>query len=166
MGDAEALLEVLVRDRAFLDEWEPTRSDAFFTLEVQQRGIGNLRELQDLVDFGIFVEDTDELVGRVQLSGIALGAFQNAHVGYFVSQRHNGKGYATEGVRQAVDSAFGALELHRVQAAVMPRNAASIRVLEKVGFREEGFAERYLQIAGNWEDHKLFAVTREEWPAE
>lgn len=166
MKDAEALLEVLVRDRAFLDEWEPTRSDAFFTLEVQRRGIGNLRELQDLVDFGIFVEDTDELVGRVQLSGISLGPFQNAHVGYFVSQRHNGKGYATEGVRQAVDAAFGPLELHRVQAAVMPRNTASIRVLEKVGFREEGFAERYLQIAGRWEDHRLFAVTREEWPAD
>ena len=155
-----------MRDRAFLDEWEPARSDAFFTLEVQQRGIGKLREAEDLVDFGIFALDTDELVGRIQLSGISLGPFQNAYVGYFVSQRHNGRGYATEAVRQAVDSAFGPLELHRVQAAVMPRNAASIRVLEKAGFREEGFALRYLQIAGVWEDHKLFAVTREEWPGE
>ena len=153
---------MLVRDRAFLDEWEPARSDAFFTLEVQQRGIGNLRAMQDLVDFGIFVAETDELVGRVQLTGIALGPFQNAYVGYFVSQRHNGRGYATEAVRQAVESAFGPLELHRVQAAVMPRNVASIRVLEKVGFREEGFAQRYLQIAGRWEDHKLFAITAEE----
>jgi ribosomal-protein-alanine N-acetyltransferase len=155
---------LLVRDRAFLDEWEPARSDAFFTLEVQQRGIGNLREAQDLVDFGIFRADTDELVGRIQLTGIALGPFQNANVGYFVSQRHNDRGYATQAVRQAVGSAFGPLELHRVQAAVMPRNGASIRVLEKAGFREEGFALRYLHIAGAWEDHKLFAVTREEWP--
>jgi ribosomal-protein-alanine N-acetyltransferase len=157
---------VLVRERAFLDEWEPTRSDAFFTLEVQQRGIGKLREADDLVDFGIFVAETDELVGRIQLTGIALGPFQNAHVGYFVSRGHNGRGYATEAVRQAVDSAFGPLELHRVQAAVMPRNAASIRVLEKVGFREEGLALRYLQIAGIWEDHRLFAITREEWPTD
>jgi ribosomal-protein-alanine N-acetyltransferase len=152
-----------VRDRAFLDPWEPVRADAFFTLEVQQRGIARLREAEDAVDFGIFLAETDEFVGRIQLTGIALGPFQNAHVGYFVSERHNGRGYATEAVRQAVDAAFGPLELHRVQAAVMPRNIASIRVLEKVGFREEGFARRYLRIAGDWEVHKLYAVTREEW---
>ena len=138
-----------MRDRAFLDRWEPVRADAFFTLEVQQRGIARLREADDLVDFGIFLAETDELVGRIQLTGI---------------ERHNGRGYATEAVRQAVDAAFGPLELHRVQAAVMPRNVGSIRVLEKAGFREEGFARRYLRIAGNWEDHKLYAVTREEWP--
>jgi ribosomal-protein-alanine N-acetyltransferase len=165
VADAEALLEVLVRDRAFLDPWEPARPDAFFTLEVQRRGIGKLREAEDLVDYGIFVVDTGELVGRIQLTGISRGPFQNAHLGYFVSERHNGRGYATEAVRQAVADAFARLELHRVQAAVIPRNVASIRVLEKAGFREEGLAQRYLQIAGQWEDHKLFAVTREEWGA-
>ena len=105
----------------------------------------------------------NELVGRIQLSGISRGPFENAYLGYFVSERHNGRGYATEAVRQAVDAAFGELGLHRVQAAVIPRNVASIRVLEKAGFREEGFALRYLQIAGVWEDHKLYAVTAEEW---
>jgi ribosomal-protein-alanine N-acetyltransferase len=130
---------------------------------VQQRGIARLREAEDVVDFGIFLAETDELVGRIQLTGIALGPFENAHVGYFVSERHDGRGYATEAVRQAVDAAFGPLALHRVQAAVMPRNIASIRVLEKLGFREEGFARRYLRISGDWEDHKLYAVTREEW---
>jgi ribosomal-protein-alanine N-acetyltransferase len=150
-----------VRDRAFLDPWEPMRTDSFFTLEVQQRGISKLRAAEDLVDFGIVLAGTEELVGRVQLSGISPEPFQNAHLGYFVAERHNGRGYATEAVRQAVDAAFGPLELHRVQAAVMPRNVASIRVLEKAGFREEGFAPRYLRIAGAWEDHKLYAVTRD-----
>jgi ribosomal-protein-alanine N-acetyltransferase len=165
VADAEALLDVLVRDRAFLDPWEPSRPDAFFTLEVQRRGVAKLGEAEDLVDFGIFETETDELVGRLQLTGIALGPFQNAHVGYFVSERCNGRGYATEALRQAVDAAFGPLELHRVQAAAIPRNAASIRVLQKAGFREEGLALRYLHINGVWEDHKLYAVTREEWPA-
>jgi [ribosomal protein S5]-alanine N-acetyltransferase len=165
VADAEAILEILLRDRAFLDQWEPTRPDGFYTLERHRERIAALREAEDCADFGIFLADGDELVGRIQLSGIARGPFQNAYLGYFVSERHNGRGYATEAVRQAVEAAFGELGLHRVQAAVIPRNAASIRVLEKAGFREEGHARRYLQIAGVWEDHKLYAVTAEEWPA-
>jgi ribosomal-protein-alanine N-acetyltransferase len=156
-------VEVLVRDRAFLDPWEPVRADSFFTLDAQRHGLARLREAEDLVDFGIFVEHGDELVGRIQLSGISPPPFANAHLGYFVSERHNGLGYATDAVRQAVDAAFGDLALHRVQAAVIPHNTASIRVLEKTGFREEGLARRYLQIAGIWQDHKLYAVTAEEW---
>jgi ribosomal-protein-alanine N-acetyltransferase len=164
VDDAEALLEVLVRDRVFLDRWEPIRPDTFFTLETQQRGLERLREADDFADFGIFLETDDELVGRVQLSGISPSPFENAYLGYFVSERHNGRGYATAGVRLAVGAALGELELHRVQAAVIPRNVPSIRVLEKAGFRKEGLALRYLQIAGVWEDHVLYAVTAEEWP--
>jgi ribosomal-protein-alanine N-acetyltransferase len=159
------LLEVLVRDRAFLDPWEPTRPDSFFTLETQQHGLARFREAEDFADFGIFLAEGDELVGRAQLSGISPAPFENAYLGYFVSERHNGRGYATEGVRQAVDVAFAELALHRVQAAVIPRNLASVRVLEKAGFRQEGVALRYLQIAGVWEDHLVYAVTAEEWPA-
>jgi ribosomal-protein-alanine N-acetyltransferase len=164
VADAEALLELLLRDRAFLGPWEPIRPDSFFALETQQRELATLREREDFVDFGIFLEPGGELVGRIQLTGISPLPFANAHLGYFVSERHNGRGFATEAVRQAVDAAFGELALHRVQAAVIPRNVASIRVLEKAGFREEGLALRYLQIAGVWEDHKLYAVTAEEWP--
>jgi [ribosomal protein S5]-alanine N-acetyltransferase len=164
LADAEALLDLLVGERAFLDPWEPARGDAFFTLEVQRRGIAKLREGEDVVDFGIFLAAGDELVGRIQLTGISRAPFENAFLGYFVAERHNGRGYATEAVRQAVDFAFGDLGLHRVQAAVVPRNVASGRVLEKAGFREEGLALRYLQIAGVWEDHKLYAITAEEWP--
>jgi len=158
------LLELLVRDRAFLDPWEPVRPDTFFTLETQQRGLARFREAEDFADFGIFLEDGDELVGRAQLSGISPTPFANAYLGYFVSERHNGRGYATVGVRLAVDAAFDELALHRVQAAVIPRNVASVRVLEKAGFRREGLALRYLQIAGVWEDHLLYAVTADEWP--
>ena len=77
-----------------------------------------------------------------------------------------GRGLATEGVRALLDIAFSpepeGLGLHRVQANVMPSNAASLRVVEKVGLRQEGAAERYLRIAGRWEDHLMFAVTTEE----
>jgi ribosomal-protein-alanine N-acetyltransferase len=102
--------------------------------------------------------------GRVTLSEISRGAFQNAYLGYFVSEDRNGRGIATAAARLALDVAFRDERLHRVQAAIIPRNAASIRVVEKVGMRREGLALRYLRIDGRWEDHAIYALTAEEWP--
>ena len=116
--------------------------------------------------FVLFVSRRDDerhVVGRVSLGGILRGAFQNAYLGYWIDAAHQGKGLMTEAVRAATTFAFGAAALHRVQAAVMPSNKASLRVLEKAGYRREGAAARYLCIAGAWEDHLLFAVTAEEW---
>ena len=92
------------------------------------------------------------------------GAFLNAYLGYWIDAEHEGRGLMTESVTAAVDFVFTVVGLHRVQAAVMPRNLGSARVLEKVGFRREGYAERYLAIAGTWEDHLIFGLTAEEWP--
>jgi ribosomal-protein-alanine N-acetyltransferase len=103
------------------------------------------------------------VIGRLALTNVARGAWQNAHLGYFIDQERQGEGLTTEAVRAATAFAFDALGLHRVQAAVMPRNAASLRVLDKAGFRREGVSPRFLQIAGKWEDHVIFAVTCEEY---
>jgi [ribosomal protein S5]-alanine N-acetyltransferase len=158
--DARALLAFMEENRAFLEHWEPAREADFFTLEAQ------LADIEAVADdaagdrrhaFGIFLDD--ELVGRIALSQIFRGIFQNAYLGYSVAERWNGHGLATEAVRIVMDFAFGDLGLHRVQAAVMPRNAGSIRVLEKNGFREEGYAVGYLCINGVWEDHRIFART-------
>lgn len=108
--------------------------------------------------------DSARIVGRVTLGRVTRGAFLNSYLGYFVDHEEQGKGITTEAVRCALDFAFGPLRLHRVQAAIMPRNVASVRVAEKCGFRHEGQALRYLQIAGVWEDHEIFALTAEEWP--
>ena len=108
-------------------------------------------------------DDDARIVGRIALGGILLGAFQNAYLGYWVDAEHQGRGLMTEAVRATTTFAFGVAGLHRVQAAVMPRNAPSQRVLGKLGYRQEGLAERYLCIAGAWEDHLIFAVTAEEW---
>jgi RimJ/RimL family protein N-acetyltransferase len=80
VADAEALLEMLVRDRAFLDQWEPTRSERFYVLETHQRRLEALQGDEGFADFGIFLTAGDELVGRIQLSGIARGPFQNAYL--------------------------------------------------------------------------------------
>jgi ribosomal-protein-alanine N-acetyltransferase len=108
-------------------------------------------------------EAEDRIIGRIALGGVLLGAFQNAYVGYWIDAEHQGRGLMTEAVRATTTFAFRVAGLHRLQAAVMPGNTASLRVLERVGYRREGAAQRYLCIAGTWEDHVIFAVTSEEW---
>ena len=103
------------------------------------------------------------IIGRIALTSVVRGGFQNAYLGYWVDSSHQGRGFATEAVRSVLAFAFGPLGLHRVQAAIMPRNAASLRVIAKLGFREEGLAKDYLSIAGAWEDHLLFARTSSDF---
>jgi ribosomal-protein-alanine N-acetyltransferase len=164
LADAPALLAVRLRNRAFLAPWEPLRDERWFRLGTQEEHVrAALRERDEgrALPFAIEVDGT--LVGGVNLNVIVRGVFDNAYLGYWLDEAHGGRGIATEAVRQAVSHAFGPGGLHRVQAAVIPRNAASLRLLEKLGFRLEGYAERYLRINGVWEDHRIFAVTREEW---
>ena len=162
--DARALVDLLIRNREFFKPWEPTRPDSHFTLAVQ-RGYLEAASLAHRRDegyaFGIFTDD-DRLVGRVNLNNIVRAAFCNAYIGYYIDQAENGKGYMTQAVDLAVGFAFERGALHRVQAAVMPWNTASIRVVEKVGFRLEGFAKNYLRIDGAWRDHRIYAVTAED----
>jgi [ribosomal protein S5]-alanine N-acetyltransferase len=104
------------------------------------------------------------LIGYVRLSSVERRPFHNAYLGYWMAADRQGHGLMTEAVGLVLSFAFETAGLHRVQAAAVPRNAASRRVLRKAGFREEGMALRYLEIAGRWEDHVLHALTREEWP--
>lgn len=164
--DAQALVDVQVRNRAFLTPWDPAREPGFFTLAGQREVIVRSHEAarQDLAyGFAILERTTGDLVGRVNVSNVVRGAWHNCTIGYFVDEARNGRGYATEAVCLAVGFAFARAGLHRVQAAVMPRNVRSIRVVEKAGFRFEGLARSYLQIDGVWEDHGIYAVTVEEW---
>ncbi len=110
-------------------------------------------------------EQPSHFIGKIALSGVMRGAMYGAYLGYWMDEDFLGKGLVTEGIAAVLDFAFGAAGLHRIQAAIMPRNKRSLRVIEKLGFRQEGLAERYLQIAGKWEDHLIFAKTREEHEA-
>ena len=111
----------------------------------------------------ICLRDEDEsLAGRISLNNVVRGAWQNASLGYFIAQSEQHKGLMTEAVRAVTRFAFDVVGLHRLDAAVMPRNPGSLRVLEKTGFRREGSVLRYLKIAGTWEDHVLFARTVED----
>ncbi|MDP9069516.1 MAG: GNAT family N-acetyltransferase [Actinomycetota bacterium] len=162
--DAPDLLELRVRNRDFLRPWEPRRPGMRYTLEEQTSQLAFALEsaaADRAYHFGIFVP-AGELVGTITLSNVARRAWQNATIGYFVDEQHNGKGFATDAIRLVTRLAFTELGLHRVQAGVMPRNPASMRALEKAGYRREGLSLRYLHINDVWEDHVMFAITQEE----
>jgi ribosomal-protein-alanine N-acetyltransferase len=163
-ADAEALLDLRLRNNDFLRPWEPRRAGPGLTPDAQEAQLRYMVEsaaLDRSYHFGVFTLD-DKMVGTITLSNVARGAWQNATVGYFVDEAHNGKGFATEAIGLVVRLAFSEIGLHRVQAGVMPRNLASTRALEKAGFRREGVSPHYLQIAGAWEDHVMFAITQED----
>lgn len=139
--------------------------ESFWTLDAQRELIeADVRAASGdrAYAFGIFTCDDERLVGRVVLANVVRASWQNATLGYFVGRDWTGRGFATEAVGLVVTFAFEIAFLHRVQAAAMPRNAASRRVLEKAGFVEEGLARRYLEINGMWEDHFVYAITAED----
>ena len=145
--------------------WDPDSDPAErFRREVTRGSTG--RASGTHLRLGAF-DRTGELIGLFALNEVVRGVFQSCHASWQVGVTRMGDGLGTEGVAALLEVAFSepadGLALHRVQANVMPRNAASLRVAEKVGFRREGVALRYLKIAGAWEDHVMHAVTREEW---
>ncbi|WP_246042183.1 GNAT family N-acetyltransferase [Cohnella pontilimi] len=163
--DAEASLALLLRNRAFFQTYTPLRSESFYTLEGQLEQIRNARDKKEVDEgylFGIFEKDTEELVGNLVLSEVLRGPLQSCYIGYYLDEACNGKGYMTEAVKLAVDYAFRVLKLHRLEAGVMPNNARSMRVLEKVGFHKEGVARQNVKINGVWEDHQVLAIVNEE----
>ena len=111
--------------------------------------------------FGIFVDGW--FAGEINITSIHRGPFQSAYVGYWIDERQAGKGYIPEAVVLVCQFAFEQLQLHRLQIAIIPRNTASRRVVDKLALRQEGVAERYLEINGEWEDHVRYAMTVEEW---
>jgi ribosomal-protein-alanine N-acetyltransferase len=119
------------------------------------------RQLGTGYGFGVFADGY--FAGEVTLSSIQRGPFQSAFIGYWVDQARAGQGLVPEAVVVTLQFAFESLGLHRVEISIIPRNQASRRVVEKLGIRMEGVAERFLEIDGNWEDHARYAITSEEW---
>lgn len=103
------------------------------------------------------------IVGMANLGQIFHGPFCNCFLGYWVGEAFTRKGYTSEGVSLVLERAFGELELHRVEANIIPDNEASVALARRVGFRKEGYSPRYLKIAGRWQDHVRFAMTSEDW---
>jgi ribosomal-protein-alanine N-acetyltransferase len=168
-SDFGAWRAVRERSRDWLEPWEPlpdpTSPDPVSDPEAFRARCGawdRQRHFDTAYGFGMFLRD-GPFVGEVSLGSVQRGPFQSAFVGYWIDEEHAGQGYVPEGVALILRYGFEELGLHRIEAAIVPRNMASRRVMEKLGLREEGLAERFLQIRGVWEDHCRFAMTVEEW---
>jgi [ribosomal protein S5]-alanine N-acetyltransferase len=160
--------EVRSRNREWLTKWEPRRppgapdvveSRAAFAARCRARD--RERQLGAGYGFGIFTGT--RFCGEINMNGVQRGPFQNAYVGYWIDQACAGQGLTPEAVVVVCRHAFEDLGLHRVQIAIIPRNSASRRVVEKVKIRDEGVAVGYLEINGVFEDHIRYAITAEEW---
>jgi ribosomal-protein-alanine N-acetyltransferase len=166
-GDYDAWAEVRQRCRSWLLPWEPRPAGVPPAAEDRASFMARCaarereRQLGGGYGFGIFLGS--RLAGEITLSSVQRGPFQNAFIGYWVDQDQAGMGLAPEAVVMVLRFAFEELGLHRVEIAIVPRNRASRRVVEKVGVREEGVALRFLEIDGVWEDHVRYAMTAEEW---
>ncbi len=168
LDDFDQWSEVRNRCGEWLTRWEPQRlanqpdvtndRDAF---AVRCSARHRERQLGTGYGFGIFVDG--EFTGEINLSSIQRGPFQNAYVGYWIDQKWAGQGLMPEALVVLAHFAFEDLHLHRIQVSIIPRNTASRRVVEKLQLRDEGIAERYLEINGVWEDHVRYAITAEEW---
>jgi len=158
--DVVPLLQLQTDNRHFFEKFSMERSEDFYTVETQLKRIETYQEESnnDLsYMFGIFTNE-GRLIGIIHLFHVLRGSLQSAFIGYFLDEKHNGRGYTTEAVKLLVEYAFKELKLHRIEAGVMPHNIGSIRVLEKSGFHKEGLAVKNVKINGKWEDHQVLAI--------
>jgi ribosomal-protein-alanine N-acetyltransferase len=168
-SDFDAWHDVRTRSRAWLEPWEPLADpgspDPVIDPEAFRARCGaweRQRHFDSAYGFGLFLQD-GSLIGEVSLGSVQRGPFQSAFVGYWIDALHAGQGLIPEGVAVILRYGFEELHLHRIEAAIVPRNRASRRVAEKLGLRDEGLSVRFLQIRGVWEDHVRYAITSEEW---
>jgi ribosomal-protein-alanine N-acetyltransferase len=161
LSDYAEWAELRFKSRRFLAPWEPVwPADELTRMGYRRRLKRYQREIREGLGypFFIFAENEGLLVGGLTLSHVQRGVTQSASLGYWMGEPYIRRGFMTDAVRAAVGFSFDTLRLHRLEAACLPHNAASIRLLEKTGFAKEGYARSYLCIDGRWQDHLLYAI--------
>lgn len=166
-SDRDAFVALRRSSRSHLEPWEPIPPSGLdlYSPEAFDRELAN-HDTEREQRWLIIERETGLLAGRIALTNIERGPFQNGRFGYWIGEPFQGRGLMTEALKLAVTHCFlpleqGGLGLHRVCANIVPRNFRSRNLLERVGFLEEGFSPKYLQIQGVWEDHERWATTNE-----
>lgn len=164
--DESAWLALRQRNAAWLDPWEatspePVRGPAPSFAQYVRSLAGQARSGTALP---FAIDYRGELVGQLTVAMIGRGSLCSGSIGYWISEHVAGRGITPTAVAMAIDHCFGPVGLHRVEVNIRPENAPSLRVVAKLGLRDEGLRERYLHIQGRWRDHRTFAITSEEVP--
>jgi ribosomal-protein-alanine N-acetyltransferase len=157
-----------VRDRSanYLIPYEPAWADDALSREAYMRRISQQSRDWKLglsCSFLIFRKDDQAILGGINMNNIARGAAQFCSLGYWLGEEFQSAGYMAEAMRLVLAYGFDTLGLHRVNAATLPHNGRSIKLLRRLGFNDEGFAKAYLQINGQWQDHLLFGLTEDDY---
>jgi ribosomal-protein-alanine N-acetyltransferase len=170
LRDAAAWVEVRLRNEAWLASWEGRPPEQPPLTWAERHSVGSFsamlrvqrREARAGRALPFAVTYDGALVGQVTVGTIVRGAYDGAYVGYWVDERIAGRGVTPAALALVLDHCFGPVGLHRVEANVRPENAASLRVVAKLGFQAEGLRRRYLFIDGDWRDHRCLALLRED----
>ncbi|HYO32526.1 MAG TPA: GNAT family protein [Nocardioidaceae bacterium] len=164
--DATRWAELRRENHAWLSPWESTRPPESAAGATGYRDIivDLLRQARDGRALPFVLTYDGLMIGQVTVTGIAWGSARWAQIGYWIDERHAGRGIMPLAVAMAGDHCLSSMGLHRIEIAIRPENVASLRVVEKLGFTMIGLAPRYLHIDGQWRDHLLFAITAEEVP--
>lgn len=153
------------RNAEWLREWDSTAPAGVLppqTFGAMVRTMTSAARAGECLPFVMELEG--RLVGAINVNNVVRGSAQFASVGYWIDQAVAGRGLTPRALAMVVDHCFGRVGLHRIEVSIRPENAASLRVVEKLGIREVGYAPRYLHINGAWRDHRIFAITIEECP--
>ncbi len=163
MSDYAQWAQLREASRDFLTPWEPTwPADDLTRASFRQRMRRYAEDMRtdQAYPFFMFRKEDNTLIGALALANVRRGVAQAASLGYWAGAPHARRGYMTAAVRALLPVAFDLLRLHRVEAACIPTNVASVRLLERTGFHREGYARAYLCINGMWQDHLLYARLR------
>ncbi len=155
-----------IANAAWLAPWEPTSSQGWAQRNSPAEFRRTLSRMRSAARIGsmlpFMVVYGDELVGQMSVSNVIRGALRSCSIGYWIDCRVAGRGIAPTALALVIDHCLTAVRLHRVEINIRPENQASLRVVEKLGLRREGYHERFLDIDGAWRDHLTFAITAEE----
>ncbi|WP_404475377.1 GNAT family N-acetyltransferase [Microbacterium aerolatum] len=162
--DARVLQQELLDNRSWLQRWEATIPGGATGFDMRLSIRRLLQQYRDGGGYPFVMLYNGEIAGQLNVWGVARGSLCSATIGYWVSERFAGHGITPTAVALATDACFSEYGLHRMEICIRPENAASLRVVQKLGFRYEGFRRRFIHIDGDWRDHYAFALTRDDVP--
>ena len=165
LRDKKEWTKLRQRNKNWFQQWESTVPDEFSDGKASfYQIVKNLRvEAKAQRSLPFVMEIDKKIAGQITVANINYGSTRSAYIGYWIAEEFAGKGYTPLAVAMAIDHCFQILNLHRIEITIRPENLKSLRVVEKLGLRSEGLRPKYLHIDGDWRDHLVFAINKDEY---